>query len=77
MAEKKPEKKSTKKKGKTKSMHVRKADSGGFIASHSMQPDEQGMPSPDQEHILPDLESLKDHMGQHFGPEDGTEGETK
>jgi hypothetical protein len=69
MAEKKPEKKKGKK-GKTKSMHVRKADSGGFIANHQMQPDDAGMAQPDQEHILQDLPQLQQHMADHFGPEE-------
>jgi hypothetical protein len=73
--EKKAEKKSNKKKHKVKSMHIRKADNGGFIAQHELPPDEQGAPQPGQEHILPDIGALQQHVGDHFGDEE--EGEQK
>jgi hypothetical protein len=75
MTEKKSEKKS-KKKHKTKSMHVRKADNGGFIARHDgILPGEDGVMPPEQEHVLPDIEALKQHMGDHMGDDEAAEGE--
>jgi len=71
--EKKTEKKKPTKKGKTKTMHIRKADSGGFVANHDMLPEEMEgkmQQPPPQEHVLPDLSALQDHVGQHFGPEE-------
>jgi len=77
MAEKKPEKKSEKKKagkkGKTKEIHARRADSGGYIAKHDMMPEEMEgkmQQPPQQEHVLPDIEALKQHMQDHLGPEE-------
>lgn len=70
--EKKSEKKSKKKKHQVKAMHVRKADSGGYVATHELPSDESGMPQPNQEHVLPDLNALKEHM-DHFEPEQGGE----
>ena len=74
MAEK--EKKTEKKKttthhGKTKEIHARRATSGGYIARHDMMPDEAtGKEPPEQEHVLPDIEALKQHMQDHLGPEE-------
>jgi hypothetical protein len=72
MAEKKPEKKKGKK-GKTKEIHARRADSGGYIAKHDMLPEEMEgkmLQPPQQEHVLPDIEALKQHMQDHLGPEE-------
>jgi hypothetical protein len=68
MADKKTEKK--KGKHKVKGMHVRKADSGGFIAKHEdMMPGEDGVMPPPQEHVLPDMGALQQHMQDHMGEE--------
>jgi hypothetical protein len=75
MADKKTEKKKGKK-GKTKTMHIRKADSGGFVANHDMLPEEMEgkmQQPPPQEHVLPDLENLKAHVQDHFGDEEEQE----
>jgi hypothetical protein len=66
---KKSDKKPAKKKGgkKTKGMHVRKADSGGYIAKHDSGPDGQ----PGEEHALPDMAALQAHMNDRMeGPEE-------
>jgi hypothetical protein len=79
MAEKKESPKSEKKSSKTKkhkvkAMHIRKADSGGFVAQHEMPPDlETGVTPPGQEHVLPDIGALQQHVGDHFGDEEGEE----
>lgn len=64
---KKSEKKPAKKKGgkKVKGMHVRKADSGGFIAKHDA-PDEGAA----EEHVLPDMAALQSHMSDHMGEDE-------
>lgn len=51
---------------KVKHIAVRKADNGGFIAKHMHQPPHD-MPDMDEEHVMPDMQGLKDHMEQHFG----------
>ena len=74
----KPEPKSepkAKAKGKVKvnEIHVRRAQ-GGFIAKHLPEPGPgKDFQDPDQaqesnEHILPDIEALKEHLATHFGP---------
>jgi hypothetical protein len=70
MPEKEPkttDKPAKKKKHKVKGMHVRKADSGGFISNHEMLPGEDGVTPPSQEHVIPDVAGLKQHMEDHFG----------
>lgn len=53
--------------GKPHSIHVRRGKSGGFIAHHHHMPDESGMAAPPEEHVIPDLASLQDHMQQNMG----------
>lgn len=74
--EKKEEKKDGEKKAKkpvkkVKGMHVRQVH-GGFIAKHDMEPAEPGAavgPQQSEEHALPDMAALQDHMAQHMGEE--------
>lgn len=62
-----------KKKHKVKGMRVRKATTGGYIAHHDeMMPGEDGTMPPQEEHVLPDLAALKDHMN-HFEPQEEEE----
>jgi hypothetical protein len=68
MGGKKSSKKPAKKKGgkKTKGMHVRKATSGGYIAKHDA-------PEPgaeQEEHALPDMAALQEHMAQNLQGEE-------
>lgn len=70
-------------KHKVKEMHVRKADSGGYISRHEMEkpmsPEEGGPggPTPPEEtHVLPDMKALQDHMAQHL-PEQEPEGQSQ
>jgi hypothetical protein len=63
---------SSKSKGKkVHEMHIRKADSGGYIAKHDMEqpedPSQEGNPS--EEHVLPDVQSLAQHVQDHMSPE--------
>lgn len=49
-------------------MHVRKADNGGFIVKHIHKHFEH----PPEEHVHSDMDSLHDHLEQHWGePNDG------
>jgi len=71
--EKKHESKSESKpkKHKVKIMHIRKADSGGYVAGHELPPDMMtGKVPPEQEHILPDIEAMKQHVQDHMGPDE-------
>lgn len=54
---------------KLKEMHVRKAHNKGFIARHEFEPpiDIESKRHPDEEHILPDMAALHDHLDEHLG----------
>lgn len=61
-------KKSSSKSGKKPhSMHVRRGHSGGFVVTHHHMPDESGIGMPDEEHVVPDMQSLHDHMDSSMG----------
>ncbi len=68
-AKEEPKKKSKK---EVKSVHVRKAHKGGFIAeNHHVSPEH-----PMEEHALPDMQSLQQHMSESLGagsPESATQ----
>lgn len=52
---------------KPHSIHVKRGKSGGFIVTHHHAPDETGaMPEP-EDHVVPDMDSLHDHMDQNMG----------
>lgn len=53
--------------GKPHSIHVRRGKSGGFIAHHHHAPDADGMSAPPEEHVIPDMDSLNQHMTQNLG----------
>ncbi len=63
------------KKKKVRSIHIRPGASGGFIAKHEMEPegpDESGVTAPPEpnEHVIPDMEALKQHLQEHMGGND-------
>ncbi len=61
-------KKSKSKSGKKPhSMHIRRGKSGGFIVEHHHMPDEDGMTAPTEEHVVPDLQALQDHVAENMG----------
>jgi hypothetical protein len=65
---KESEKKASKKSGKKPhKIHIRRGKSGGYIAEHHFQnsPDEE-MQEP-EEHVVPDLDSLRAHIAEHLG----------
>ena len=47
------------------------ADSGGFRADHEPYTDHEGNPVEAAQHNLPDMDSLNQHVADHFGPPDG------
>jgi len=57
-----------KKHKKIKHMHIRKADSGHFIAVHSFHPDENGEFPKEEEHVLPgeDSSMIGNHVINNF-----------
>ena len=61
--------KSGKKSGhKPHSIHVRRGKSGGYIAEHHYKSDSPDQMAPEpEEHVLPDIQSLQDHMADHMG----------
>lgn len=72
-SEKKSKKKSKKSKApkhKIKHMNIRPLTSGGFLAEHNHQANANGEVPPMEEHSLPDVASLQDHVGEHFGPQE-------
>jgi hypothetical protein len=75
---KKPSKKSKKsKKSKVHKMHIRRTANGGYLAEHHSMPDEMGQTAPMEEHSLPDIQSLQDHVGEHMGPQQEGEPRSK
>jgi hypothetical protein len=62
-------KKSGSKSGKhPREVHIRRGKSGGFIAKHIHDTDPGAMaPEPDEEHVLPDMSALHDHLDQTMG----------
>lgn len=53
--------------GKPHSIHVRRGHSGGFVATHHHKPDADGQMQEPEEHVIPDMGSLQDHMAQNMG----------
>ena len=52
---------------KPHSMHIKRAHSGGFVVTHHHAPADDGtMPEP-EDHVVPDLDSLHDHIDQNMG----------
>lgn len=49
-------------------MRIRHTANGGYIAAHHPKPGAEGPPDP-EEHGVPDLASLQEHVGQHMAPE--------
>jgi hypothetical protein len=61
----KPKSKSSGK--KPHSIHVKRGKSGGFMVTHHHEPDETGVAMPSEDHVVPDLNSLHDHIDQAMG----------
>jgi hypothetical protein len=80
MAEKKDKKKGgDKKKGAKKKvhvMHIRKAANEGYIATHDFEKPQGGgdmgdmSTPPSEDHVLPNIAALQDHVGDHMGPQE-------
>lgn len=56
-------------------MHIRRSANGGYISKHiHKQPAGAAeMPEP-EEHTIPDISSLQQHVGDHMAPEEGAGG---
>src|SRR5271170_6333265 len=52
---------------KPHSIHVRRGKSGGFIATHHHKPDETGATPEPEDHVIPDLAGLQNHMADQMG----------
>jgi len=53
---------------KPHSIHVRRGKSGGFVAEHHFKNDSPDQMAPEsEEHVLPDMAALQDHMAQNMG----------
>lgn len=65
--------------GHAHGMRIRRGKSGGFIAKHEQDPADMaavmGGGGGEDEHAIPDLQALHNHIDQHFGdqPEAGAE----
>jgi hypothetical protein len=53
--------------GKPHSIHVRRGHSGGFVATHHHKPGEDGSMQEPEEHVIPDIDSLNQHMASNMG----------
>lgn len=62
----KSKKSKTSKGKKPHEIHIRRGKSGGFIVRHSFKPEPgaQGVMPEDEEHVLPDVDSLQQHVGE-------------
>lgn len=69
--------KKPKSKGKTKEMHIRHAHGGGYISKHVMDKSDDGKTMgggmEDEEHIHPDLDSVKAALEEHMAQGQGGE----
>lgn len=72
-----------KKKGakkKVRAMHIRKAANEGYIATHDFEKPQGGggdmgdmgdmATPPSEDHVLPNIQALQDHVGDHMGPQE-------
>jgi hypothetical protein len=57
----------SKSKSHAHSMHIHRGKSGGFVVTHHHEPDETGMTAPSEDHVVPDLDSLHQHMDASMG----------
>lgn len=56
---------------KCKKMHIRKVKNQGYVAEHEYEPEEGKEPMEMEEHLIPpDMEMLKNHVGQTFTDEE-------
>jgi len=53
--------------GKPHSVHVRRAKSGGFIATHHHKAAEGEIAPEPEEHVIPDSDALAQHMQDNLG----------
>lgn len=71
---KKSKSKPSKKKGgkHVHEMHIRHAHNGGYIVKHNFKPQPGaggGMPQEPEEHQVPDMDTLQQHVGDNMQPQ--------
>jgi hypothetical protein len=49
-------------------MHIRHGASGGYIAKHHFKPGADGMPQEPEEHAIPDMDALQQHVADNMQP---------
>ena len=62
---------------KVHTMHIRHANNGGYIATHDFESPAGGGGGPmpkSEDHILPDMEALQAHVGDHMAQEQEPQG---
>lgn len=52
---------------KPHSIHVKRGKSGGFIVTHHHAPDDAGVTPEPEDHVVPDLDSLHQHVDDSMG----------
>ena len=64
-------------KKKVHTMHIRKAANEGYIATHDFEKPQGGggdmgdmATPPSEDHVLPNIQALQDHVGDHMGPQE-------
>jgi hypothetical protein len=57
--------KSSKKKLRTREMHIKRGSKSGYIARHDME-DETGEHAPSEEHPIQSLKDLQAHLAEHM-----------
>jgi hypothetical protein len=73
-------KKATKKTGKKRTvhkMHIRRTANGGYIAEHEFKSEPGATPVENEEHHVPDLNTLQAHVGEYMASPREEEEETK
>jgi len=55
-------------------LHIRRSANGGYISKHIHKPVAGAEPPEPEEHTLPDIGSLQEHVGEHMAPEEGAGG---
>ena len=50
-------------------MTIRHAKSGGYIVEHHAKPENGQTPEPPEEHAVPDMEGLQQHVADNMGQE--------
>lgn len=55
-------------------LHIRKSVNGGYIAKHLHKATAGAEPPEPEEHTIPDIAALQQHVGEHMAPEEAAGG---